>query len=71
MPFLANWPGTKQQCDSRSYPAMSETQTGSETRSSEASSGSGKHRGQAAGAEESRERSQGRHRRPPQQSDAE
>ncbi|SCK41057.1 hypothetical protein [Streptomyces sp. WMMB 322] len=51
---------------------MSETQTGTETRNSQApTDGSGKHRGQAAGAEETGRRAQGRHRRPPQQSEPE
>jgi hypothetical protein len=50
---------------------MSDTQTGTETRSSEASNGSGKHRGQSAGAEESERHAQGRHRRPPQQNEPE
>lgn len=51
---------------------MSETETGTDTHSSQASNGgSGRHRGKAAGAEESGQRAQGRHRRPPQQRESE
>lgn len=50
---------------------MSETQAGTETPSSQASGGSGKHRGPAAGSEDPGQHARGRHRRPPEQGDAE
>jgi len=52
---------------------MSETtQAGTtDARSDQAGNGSGKHRGTAAGQEESGQRAAGRHRRPPQETDAE
>jgi hypothetical protein len=50
---------------------MSEHQTGTETHSSQTSDGSGRHRGQAAGAEESRQDAHGRHRRPNGQNEQE
>ncbi|WP_181767026.1 hypothetical protein [Streptomyces albidus (ex Kaewkla and Franco 2022)] len=49
---------------------MSETQAGTtDTRNDQAGQGSGRHRGQAAGQEESGQRTQGRHRRPPQEAE--
>lgn len=43
---------------------MSESETGTETHGGQTSDGSGRHRGRAAGTEDSRRDAHGRHRRP-------